>query len=68
MKEKEWRKERYDLEMGNFEPVTNKNLVCNDCKFVYLEVNRVSICEIYKDMKPSKVLYGKTCMEYEPTE
>lgn len=50
--------------------VTNSDLVCKDCKFVYddtIRLGNTSMCERF-DVKPTGVLLGDDCTEYEKEE
>ena len=48
---------------GGPRKLTNKDLVCNDCKNV--DEKEVLTCRKFIGQKPTKVLYGKECELYE---
>lgn len=50
--------------------ITNNDLICKDCKFMYVdtvELGNTSMCEKF-NVKPVKVLLGGDCDEHETQE
>ncbi len=59
--------EKFKKDILKFTPIKNANLVCKDCKKRYDDTElpcNTSKCEVFK-MKPSEVLDGGDCIEYE---
>lgn len=42
-------------------PITNENLVCNDCEYNTVVASK---CEVYPRCKPDKILLGGPCGQY----
>ena len=58
---------RWEAEELSAEPVTNADLVCNDCDFKYDcdgNPGNVSKCAVFPKMKPLNVLDGGDCAEH----
>lgn len=58
--------DRIKSEQQAFSRVTNKQLVCKDCKLRFddtVKFGNTSKCKCYA-VKPSKVLLGGSCNEY----
>lgn len=59
--------EKFQKDELKFEPIKNKDLICDDCKKKYDDTDlpcNTSKCEAF-DIKPDKVLDGGDCIEYE---
>ena len=59
--------EKFKNDELKFELITNKSLVCKDCKKKYDDTNmpcNTSKCEAFA-VKPNEVLSGGDCIEYE---
>ena len=66
-KEKNSIDEKFKKDKLKFELIKNKDLVCKDCRKKYDDTDmpcNTSKCEAYT-MKPSEVLDGGECIEYE---
>lgn len=64
---KEELRKRVASEQNCFRRITNKELVCKDCKYKYDDskvLGNTSRCEVYES-KPNQVLLGGNCDEYE---
>ena len=62
--------EKFKKDELKFEPIKNKDLICNDCRHKYDDTNlpcNTSKCEVFA-MKPDEVLDGGDCIEYEEEE
>ena len=69
MKQEDLRK-RIVSEQQCMRRITNDDLVCKDCTFKYddtVKLGNTSVCEKF-DVKPSEVLLGGDCIEYEKEE
>lgn len=67
MSENKGLKARMDSERQCMKRITNDDLVCNDCTFVYddaVKFGNTSVCEKFA-AKPNQVLLGGDCDEYE---
>jgi hypothetical protein len=58
------REDRFIMQDGDMQLLSNESLVCKDCKHVYPD-QKTAVCEVYPKLKPSKVIYGDDCNEYE---
>lgn len=71
MAEKNELEKRMESEGKGFVSITNKDLVCKDCKFKrddsYIFGN-VSKCDVFPVMKPREVLKGSKCKYYDKGE
>lgn len=59
--------EKFKKDQLKFTPIKNKDLVCKDCMKKYDDTElpcNTSKCEVF-DLKPSNVLDGGDCNEYE---
>ena len=59
--------EKFKNDDLKFEQITNKDLICKDCKKKYDDTNmpcNTSKCEAFS-VKPDEVLDGGDCIEYE---
>lgn len=59
--------EKFKNDKLKFEQITNKDLVCKDCRKRYDDTNmpcNTSKCEAF-NMKPNEILDGGDCIEYE---
>ena len=59
--------EKFKNDDLKFEQITNKDLICKDCKKRYDDTNmpcNTSKCEAF-NVKPNEVLDGGDCIEYE---
>lgn len=59
--------EKFKNDKLKFEQITNKDLICKDCKKKYDDTSlpcNTSKCEAF-DVKPIEVLDGGDCIEYE---
>lgn len=59
--------EKFKNDDLKFEQITNKDLICKDCKKKYDDTDlpcNTSKCEAF-DMKPDEVLDGGDCIEFE---
>lgn len=66
MKQKDLEK-RVVSEQQCMKRIANDDLVCKDCTFKYddtVKLGNTSVCEKF-DVKPSEVLLGGDCIEYE---
>ena len=62
--------EKFKEDKLEFNQVTNEDLVCKDCTYVWPDndiTGNTSKCDMYS-IKPSKVLKGGECDEYEKFE
>lgn len=62
-------KKRVVSEQQCMKRVTNGDLVCKDCTHVFddsVKLGNTSMCAVY-DVKPTKVLLGGECDEYQST-
>lgn len=62
--------EKFKNDELKFEPIKNKDLVCDTCKKKYDDTElpcNTSKCEAF-EMKPDEVLDGGDCYEYEDAE
>lgn len=63
-------KKKIESEQQCMRRVTNDDLVCKTCIYKFddsVKLGNTSICEMY-DVKPSEVLLGGDCDEYEYDE
>ena len=70
MADKKLLKERIASEQQCMKRITNDDLICKDCEFVFddsIQLGNTSKCEKYK-IKPNKVLLGGDCIEYKIKE
>lgn len=59
--------EKFKNDKLKFTPITNKDLICKNCRKKYDDTNmpcNTSKCEAF-DMKPNEVLDGGDCIEFE---
>jgi hypothetical protein len=59
--------EKFKKDELKFKQITNKDLICKDCKKKYDDTNmpcNTSKCEAF-NVKPDEVLDGGDCIEYE---
>lgn len=71
MAEKNELEKRMESEGKGFVSITNKDLVCIDCKYRRDDsviFGNVSRCDIYPVRKPNKVIAGQNCNFYEKGE
>ena len=60
-------KSRIENEAQSARPIRNKDLVCKDCAYRFLDEStpsNTSKCDIFDVSKPASVLLGKECRFY----
>lgn len=57
--------ERIESEARSTQTITNDDLVCRDCQYAWVNVDK---CEMFLERKPNHIFYGGDCEEKEETE